>query len=103
MVRIAAFCLPLGLSASLAAGLVLTAGQAALAQSARCRVMDPTGTPLNIRDAPNGIVIGNVRNGLLVTRLRSGEDERGRPWAYIADRDTGEPLGWVYREFIACF
>ncbi|MDP2800467.1 MAG: SH3 domain-containing protein [Phreatobacter sp.] len=73
------------------------------AQSARCRVMDPTGTPLNIRDAPNGDVVGRVRNGALVTRLRVSEDDRGRPWAYVADRASGEPLGWVYREFIACF
>jgi hypothetical protein len=81
----------------------LIAAAPAEAQSARCRVMDPTGTPLNIRDQPNGVIIGSVRNGRLVTRLRSSQDERGRPWSYVADRDTGEPLGWVYREFIACF
>lgn len=83
------------------AALVTTAP--AEAQSARCRVMDPTGTPLNVRDAPNGDVVGRVRNGTLVTRLRTGHDERGRPWSYVADRASGEPLGWVYREFIACF
>jgi hypothetical protein len=81
----------------------LLAAAPAEAQSTRCRVMDPTGTPLNIRDQPNGVIIGAVRNGRLVTRLRSSQDERGRPWSYVADRDTGEPLGWVYREFIACF
>jgi hypothetical protein len=81
----------------------LIAAAPAEAQSPRCRVMDPTGTPLNVRDQPNGVIIGSVRNGRLVTRLRSSQDERGRPWSYVADRDTGEPLGWVYREFIACF
>ncbi|QCK88330.1 SH3 domain-containing protein [Phreatobacter aquaticus] len=73
------------------------------AQSARCRVMDPTGTPLNIRDSPNGAVLGQVRNGTLVERVRIASDDRGRPWAYIIDRNSGEPLGWVIREFIACF
>jgi hypothetical protein len=90
----------LALSTALVLSVLATGAEA---QSSRCRIMDPTGTPLNIRDRPNGAVIGNVRNGLLVTRLRSSEDERGRPWSYVADRSTGEPLGWVYREFIACF
>ncbi|MGL4289503.1 MAG: SH3 domain-containing protein, partial [Phreatobacter sp.] len=75
----------------------------AVAQSDRCRVMDPTGTPLNIRDAPNGAVLGTVRNGTLVTSVRSSEDDRGRPWVYIADRASGKPMGWVIREFISCF
>lgn len=86
-----------------AAAAVLVMAGAAEAQSPRCRVMDPTGTPLNVRDSPNGAVIGRLRNGLLVTRVRDSEDERGRPWAYVVDRSTGEPLGWVFREFIACF
>ena len=90
------------LGLALAFGLSLSAGTAE-AQSTRCRVMDPTGTPLNLRDSPNGEIVGRIRNGKLVTRVRSGEDERGRPWAYVMDRETGAPLGWVYREFIACF
>lgn len=91
-------------AASAAACLALLASfGTAEAQSQRCRVMDPTGTPLNLRDSPNGDVIGQLRNGLLVTRLRVAEDERGRPWALIGERDTGVRLGWVYREFIACF
>ena len=92
--------LALSLSLAVSLGALSTAAEA---QSTRCRVMDPTGTPLNIRDRPNGAVIGNVRNGTLVTRARSSEDERGRPWVYVVDRSSGEPLGWVYREFIACF
>lgn len=87
---------------SLALGTMLFA-TGAEAQSTRCRVMDPTGTPLNVRNSPNGVVVGQIRNGTLVTRVRSSEDDRGRPWSYIVDRSTGEPLGWVYREFIACF
>jgi hypothetical protein len=33
----------------------------------RCRVMDPTGTPLNVRVAPNGQIVGALPNGLLVS------------------------------------
>lgn len=93
MVRFAAFTM----------AALLSATTLAAAQSSRCRVMDPTGTPLNVRDRPNGEVMGQVRNGTLVERQRIASDERGRPWAYIIDRNSGEPLGWVFREFIACF
>lgn len=90
--------------ATLAAATVIAgfaAGEAA-AQS-RCRVMDPTGTPLNIRGGPNGPIIGKAENGALVSILETTRDARGRAWVYVAHRASGEPLGWVYREFIACF
>ncbi|QCI63486.1 peptide-binding protein [Phreatobacter stygius] len=94
MVRVAAVTL---------VGAMFVFAAPAQAQSDRCRVMDPTGTPLNVRDAPNGAVLGAVRNGTLVTRVRSGEDNRGRPWVYVVDRESGKPMGWVIREFVACF
>jgi hypothetical protein len=77
------------------------ATDAALAQ-ARCRVTDPTGTPLNIRATPNGRIIGTAPNGLLVTILDTTSD-RGRPWALVAQFETGRRVGWVFREFISCF
>lgn len=80
---------------------VLMAGPA-LAQ-ARCKVMDPTGTPLNIRAAPNGEIIGQATNGAMVSIIGNARDNRGRPWVYVAHRASGEPLGWVFREFIACY
>lgn len=67
----------------------------------RCKVTDPTGTPLNIRDRQLN-VIGNIENGRLVYVQRYGEDPRGKPWAYVTDAD-GRRLGWVYREFISCY
>jgi hypothetical protein len=39
-----------------------------MAQS-HCRVMDPTGTPLNLRTAPNGQILGNLANGIVVAVL----------------------------------
>jgi hypothetical protein len=74
----------------------------AFAQS-RCRVTDPTGTPLNLRAAPNGPIVGTLENGRLVTILARTAGPGGKPWVHIASFETGEPLGWVFREFIACF
>lgn len=89
-------------AAILATILLSLTASGAFAQS-RCRVMDPTGTPLNIRAAPNGEIIGKAANGALVNVLDRSTDGRGRAWVYVAHRASGEPLGWVYREFIACF
>jgi len=69
----------------------------------RCKVMDPTGTPLNIRSGPNGEIIGQATNGAMVSIIGTARDARGRPWVYVAHRDSGERLGWVFREFIACY
>jgi hypothetical protein len=67
----------------------------------RCRVTDPTGTPLNVRDV-NMNIIGTIENGWIVIIKRYGEDARGKPWAFVETTD-GDPIGWVYREFISCF
>jgi hypothetical protein len=80
----------------------LACGCGAMAQS-RCRVMDPTGTPLNLRTAPNGQIVGNLVNGVLVSITDNSVDAKGRPWVYITETETGVGLGWVFREFIACF
>jgi hypothetical protein len=68
--------------------------------SQRCMVTDPTGTPLNIRRF-DGRIIGALHNGEIVKVLRTGEDPKGKPWAYVAYETNGE--GWVYREFISCY
>jgi len=92
---------------SLATGLTLAAFAAALAWGApalagsRCKVVDPTGTPLNIRDRHKD-VIGAIDNGRIVLLQRYGEDDAGRPWAYVTT-PGGRRLGWVYREFISCY
>ena len=83
--------------------LALIAGMSAALAQSRCRVMDPTGTPLNIRAAPNGEIVGKAENGALVTIIDTTRDSRGRPWAYVAHMASGQPLGWVFREFVACY
>ena len=86
----------------LAAILALVGAVDAAAQD-RCRVMDPTGTPLNIRTGPNSTIIGKLPNGMLVSVIDQTYDGRGRPWVYVANYRTGRPIGWVFREYIACF
>jgi hypothetical protein len=92
---------------SLTTGFVLAALAAAVALAApalagdRCKVTDPTGTPLNIRDQKKN-VIGAIENGRIVYVQRYGEDNAGKPWAYVSTQG-GRRLGWVYREFISCY
>ena len=92
---------------SITTGLTLAALAAAVAWAApalagdRCKVTDPTGTPLNIRDQKKNI-IGAIANGRIVYVQRYGEDSDGKPWAYVSAAG-GNRLGWVYREFISCY
>jgi hypothetical protein len=94
---------------TLALSLVLVVGCVGAAEAQtpdRCRIVDPTGTPLNLRSGPNGAVIGTIGNGRLVRYLKDEDDDRGRTWVQIAPwsgQGSGRPLGWVFREFIACF
>jgi hypothetical protein len=81
----------------------LIAGPAGAQLGARCMVSDPTGTPLNIRDSPRGRIVGTIRNGVFVRLAGTAFDERGRPWAYIVRWDSGQGIGWVFREFISCY
>lgn len=88
---------------------VATAGAAALAtapaqgQPAPCVVRDTSGTPLNIRAAPNGRVFATVRNGIRVSVLDYDFDRRGREWALILFSDRGvETRGWVIRRYVSC-
>lgn len=69
----------------------------------KCRVMDPTNTPLNVRAAPQGNVIGNLKNEELVYVMNQSSDPSGRLWAEISENPSGKAIGWVFREFIACF
>lgn len=74
------------------------------AQGAICRVADPTGTPLNVRTAPEtGLVVSTLHNGARVRILQEVTDERGRRWAFVGEA-TGErrAIGWVFRSFLRC-
>ncbi|MDZ7960545.1 MAG: hypothetical protein RMY34_22130 [Aulosira sp. DedQUE10] len=70
-----------------------------------CEVTDPTGTPLNVRDKPNGKVINQLRNGRAVYIDQITYDGQGRPWSKISGYYKGQykQWGWVIREFVSCY
>ena len=87
-----------------AAALVAVGALPAAAQNMnRCRVMDPTGTPLNVRTGPNATIVGTLPNGMLVSVRDQTRDRQGKLWVFVVNYETRQSIGWVYREFIACF
>jgi hypothetical protein len=80
-------------------GLAIATAQA---DETKCRVMDPTGSPLNVRTSPHGRIIGNLPNDMLVAVVDRTVDRTGKPWVYISKFSDGKPIGWVYRKFISC-
>lgn len=70
-----------------------------------CQVTDPTGTPLNVRDQPNGEVINTLGNGTEVYIEESVYDSQGRSWVKVGSYYNGQYVvwGWVFREFISCY
>lgn len=67
-----------------------------------CRVKDPTGTRLNLRFKPGGEIVGNIANGETVIGAQSRLDARDREWILIYHPVSGNALGWVFREYLAC-
>jgi hypothetical protein len=71
-----------------------------------CKVTDPTGTPLNVRAAPNGRIISTLKNGREVYIEEMTTDDKGKPWVKVSLGVRGGKklvLGWVLREFISCY
>lgn len=70
-----------------------------------CVVVDPTDTPLNVREDPNGRIVGTIVNGAWVL-VRTRTTVNGKTWAYIHDSDKfghmGDPLGWVFDAYLKC-
>lgn len=89
-------------AALLGLGLAIASGIAP-ARAEICKVTDPTGTPLNLRAAPNGAVVGTIRNGIDVEILDVSLDSRGRRWTLIRPEGSGPAVGWVFREFLSCY
>lgn len=69
---------------------------------ARCTVLDPTATPLNIRTTPNGQIVGQIDNMVNVVIRVIKRDERGRIWALVSLEDEQTPLGWVFHDYLIC-
>jgi hypothetical protein len=71
-----------------------------------CTVKDPTGTPLNIREGPNGKVLGSAKNGTKLEFIDHVE-EKGKKWARVASFDYGTAdmeyaEGFVFAAYLKC-
>jgi SH3 domain-containing protein len=89
--------------AAAAVALLVSVNLAAAAEGERCKVTDPTGTPLNVRESPNGKVIGTLPNGTLVSVVELKNAANGKQWVNVQHYATKQPIGWIFREFVACF
>jgi Bacterial SH3 domain len=92
---------PLTCTLVLNAGLICAGSIESFAQGP-FEIMDPTGTPLNVRASPNGHIVGTLRNGVQVSVLDRAVDRKKQAWVYVGYSEDQSPIGWVYREFIAC-
>jgi aspartyl protease family protein len=69
---------------------------------AKCTVADPTGTPLNVRATPAGLLQSKVLyNGSNVSIREIRRDARGKAWALVGGPD-GSVYGWVFRDYLNC-
>lgn len=83
----------------------VTIGMSAAHAGRVCKVTDPTGTPLNVRDEPNGKVINKLRNEREVYITETAYDYRNRPWVYLEGYYQGDYRQWgcAIREFVSCY
>jgi len=86
-----------------AMALLASVSLASAADGERCKVTDPTGTPLNVRASPNGKIIGTLANGASVAIVESKTAANGKPWVKVVAYDAQQPIGWVFRAFVSCF
>lgn len=91
-----------------AVAVLLSAQISAVAQDrgmSRCTIVDPTGTPLNVRSSPNGKkIVSKLKNGTSVFLDKYGDDAQGREWVLVrlTGRKVNKSLGWVLKDFLEC-
>ena len=98
----------LATAAALAAGAILLAS-AGGADARTCRVVDPTGTPLNVRLYASGPVVATLPNGSAVEVVGTRRDNQGRRW-YEVDVEDGRseavksqlPPPVVFAAYVEC-
>jgi hypothetical protein len=76
-----------------AMALLISSGFTLAAEGDRCKVTDPTGTPLNVRESPNGKIVGTLANGALVAIVEAKDAANGKPWVKIVDAKTKRRIG----------
>jgi hypothetical protein len=74
------------------------------AAASDCRVADPTGTPLNIRDTPNTRIVATARTGDLIQVYDNEDrfDSQGRRWYHVGLRTSVAPDGYAFARYIRC-
>ena len=65
-----------------------------------CIVNDANDTYANLRQSPNGALIGPVNNGTSVWISGSQTDVRGREWALV--RTQSNQTGFIFRALVTC-
>lgn len=70
----------------------------------QCVIFDPSGTPLNVRNEPNGPILRTVPNGMQVDIIKEVAVQKNtiELWSFIADSLNGAQLGWVFSPYIRC-
>jgi hypothetical protein len=66
-----------------------------------CTVRDPTGTPLNVREAPGGAIAATLRNGTVV-RAQMMKPHKGKPWVLVTKWAEDNAIGWVFDPYLQC-
>ena len=64
-----------------------------------CLVDDPTGTPLNVRAAPNGAILTTLHNGVAVAVV---EERRLGTKRWLLVSLDGRELGWIFGAYVVC-
>lgn len=69
-----------------------------------CEVKDPTGTALNVRNTPQGNIIGTLPNKHTVDIIDMKKDKKGNDWALVGGYYKGksQEIGWVFKKYIDC-
>jgi hypothetical protein len=84
----------------LMASLILAAlSSPSIAGDGPCIIVDPTGTPLNVRSKPNGTILGTLHNDMQVVITASALVD-GKRWVRVIP-GIGKP-GWVFAGFVMC-
>jgi len=79
---------------------VLTTAPGAHAEPIGCLVDDPTSTPLNVRNQPDGKILFTLPNGTFVT-VQSGTEKWSKIFIPLT-RHRRNQEGWVFTAFLHC-
>jgi hypothetical protein len=67
-----------------------------------CFVADPTSSPLNVRNRPNGRIVGKIANGSEVVIKTIKKDRKGKAWAKIVQQNSESSSGYVILKYLQC-